>query len=165
MNDSIDAFIEQFQNEMIRQASETFGEVFCRRWQAPTHMGVIPDADVTAQLKGTCGDSMCIYLKFENDRVKSASFQTDGCGPSIVCGSLAAELSVGKSPEELLDISAENIIAHLGTLPDEHRHCAFLAVATVHRAVDRYMIRQLEPKLNIYNATLQEPESSESGSI
>jgi len=165
MSDSIDAFVEQFQAEMFKQSLETFGETFCRRWQEPTHMGILPDADASAQLKGNCGDSMCIYLKFENDRVTSASFQTDGCGPSIVCASLAAEMSVGKSPEELLDLSAEEVIAPLGTLPEEHKHCAFLAAATVHSAVDRYMIQQLEQKLNIDNATPQAAKPSKSEAI
>lgn len=158
MSDSIDAFVQQFQAELFKQSVETFGETFCRRWQNPTHMGTLPDADATAQLKGSCGDSMCIYLKFEDDRVTSASFQTDGCGPSIVCGSLAAELSVGRNPEELLDLSAEDIIARLGTLPEDHRHCAFLAAATVHSATDRYMIQQLDRKPDFDGPALQAPE-------
>jgi len=57
-------------------------------------------------------------------------------------GSIAAEISYGKSPEELLDISDEDILTNLGGLPKEDEHCAFLAAATLHEAVNSYMIKQ-----------------------
>jgi len=139
----IDAFIQKFQEEMLKQARETYGEVFFQRWQDPTHMGLMADADTASLLKGSCGDTMEIFLKFKNGCVENASFQTDGCAPSIVCGSYAAELSIGKSPEELLEISPETIINAIGRLPQESQHCAFLAAATVHSAVDKYMLKQI----------------------
>lgn len=143
MSDDIDAFVQKFQEEMLKQARETYGDVFFQRWQNPAYMGFMADADATSLLKGSCGDNMEIFLKFKNGHVEKASFQTDGCAPSIVCGSFAAELSIGKSPEELLDIRAETIIDKIGRLPKESQHCAFLAAATVHSAVDKYMIRQI----------------------
>ena len=143
MNDDIDSFVQRFQEEMLQQARETYGEDFFRRWQNPIYRGGMTGADATAHLKGSCGDSMEIYLKFKNGCVQNASFQTDGCAPSIVCGSVAAELSLGKSPEELLDINAQAIIHKIGKLPQEVEHCAFLAAATVHSAVDNYMRRQI----------------------
>lgn len=143
MSDDIDAFIQKFQEEMLKQARENYGDAFLHRWQKPLYMGILEDADVSSSLKGSCGDTIVISLKFENGSVKKASFQTDGCAPSIVCGSVAAELSMGKSPEELLEISAETIINTIGRLPQEVQHCAFLAAATVHSAVDKYMIKQI----------------------
>jgi nitrogen fixation NifU-like protein len=43
------------------------------------------DADAHARVTGQCGDSMEIYLKFENGRVKEASYFTDGCASSAIC--------------------------------------------------------------------------------
>jgi len=141
MSADIDSFIQKFQEEMLKQARETYGEIFFQRWQQPLFMGRLEDADVSSSLKGSCGDTIEIFLKFKNGLVENAQFQTDGCAPSIVCGSYAAELSLGKSPEELLEISAETIINKIGRLPQEVQHCAFLAAATVHSAVDKYMIK------------------------
>ena len=146
MTDDIDVFVQRLQEAMLEEAKENYGEVFFKRWQHPLYMGAMADADVSAQLTGQCGDTISIYLKFENGFVKNASFETDGCAPSIVCGSYAAELSIDKSPEELLDISVETITTQLGGLPEEVQHCAFLAAATIHGAVDKYMIRQIEEK-------------------
>jgi len=143
MSDDIDSFIQRFQEEMLKQARETYGEDFFRRWQNPILRGGMTDADAASYLKGSCGDSMGIYLKFKNGCVQNASFETDGCAPSIVCGSVAAELSVGKSLEELLDMDAQAIIHKIGKLPQEVEHCAFLAAAAVHSAVDNYMRRQI----------------------
>ncbi len=142
MVDDIDLLVQRFQEEMLQEARKTYGETFFARWQNPLYMGCMNDADATACLKGSCGDTMTIYLKFENNRVKDAAFQTDGCAPSIVCGSYAAELSFDKDPAALLDISAQNIIERLGYLPEAVQHCAFLAASTVHEAVNHYMRRK-----------------------
>jgi len=144
MSNDIDDFIQKFQEEMLEQARKTYGDVFFERWQNPAYMGFMADADTVSLLKGSCGDSMQIFLKFKNGLVEKASFQTDGCAPSIVCGSFAAELSMGKSPEELLDIHAGTIVDKIGILPQEVQHCAFLAAATVHSAVDKYMMKQVK---------------------
>lgn len=148
MSDDIDSFVQKFQEEMQKQARENYGEIFFHRWQQPLYMGILEGADVSSSLKGSCGDTIEIFLKFKNGFVTKALFQTDGCAPSIVCGSFAAELSMGKSPEELLEISAETIIDAIGRLPQEVQHCAFLAAATVHSAVDKYMIKQIRKDKN-----------------
>jgi nitrogen fixation NifU-like protein len=86
---------------------------------------------------------MQIFLKFQGDRVTEATFQTDGCGSSTVCGSFAAELALGRSPEELTEITGESILDILGGLPEEDRHCAFLAAGTLQEALDSYMKKQV----------------------
>ena len=84
---------------------------------------------------------MEIYLKFKDNRVSEASYFTDGCASSTVSGSFAAELALGKRPEELADISADQVLAAIGKLPEEDLHCTTLAARTIHAAVDDYMGR------------------------
>ena len=85
---------------------------------------------------------MEIYLKFENNLIKEALYQTDGCGSSNVCGSFAAEMSLGKSPDEMLSITGEEILSKLGGFPKEEEHCAYLAAETLQEALNDYMIKQ-----------------------
>jgi hypothetical protein len=92
----------------------------------------------------SCGDTMEVFLKFKNDRVQDASFQTDGCGNSAVCGSFAAEMAIGKTPDEMIEITGESILEFLGGFPKEDRHCAFLAAETLQEALNDYMIKQRE---------------------
>ena len=82
---------------------------------------------------------MEIFLKFENDMVKEASFKTDGCGSSVVCGSFAAELAHSRNPEEITDVTGELILSVIGGMPENERHCAFLASEALQQALDDYM--------------------------
>jgi nitrogen fixation protein NifU and related proteins len=143
MNDALDAFAKALQSDIDEETREEWGEVAFRRWKFPRFVGVLPDADGTGALRGDCGDQITIYLKFDGSRVAQAAFQTDGCGPSLVCGSFAAEMAVGKLPEEILDITGETILSVVGGLPRDHEHCAFLAAASLQAAVDDHMARQV----------------------
>jgi nitrogen fixation NifU-like protein len=73
--------------------------------------------------------------------VKEASFLTDGCGSSGVCGSFAAELALDKTPDEITNVTGEYILEVLGGLPEEDRRCAFLAAETLQSALEDYMKR------------------------
>jgi len=148
MTDSIDEFVLKFQSEILNEIKKTYGEKVYERWLNPLYMGSIKDPDGYARLKGRCEDTMEIFLVFEDDRVKQASFQTDGCGSSIVCGSYAAEMALGKSPDELLEVTAEAILEKLGGLPKEDEHCAFLAAEALHEALNGFMIKQAARKRN-----------------
>ena len=143
MSDKLDDFVNALQDQIFAETREAYGELGFQIWRHPRYRGAMEDADAHSRLTGTCGDSMQMYLKFEHGRVKAASFLTDGCGASTVCGSLAAELSMGKTPEELADIDGPLILKKLGTFPEEDRHCAFLAAETVQAALDNYMKKQI----------------------
>jgi nitrogen fixation NifU-like protein len=139
MVDEMDDFVKNLQTQIFNEARAEYGEVAFQRWLKPLYVGAMHDADGYGRVTGTCGDTMEIFLRFENDRVKDATFQTDGCGSSTVCGSFAAELAHGKGPEEITDITGERILAVLGGLPEEDRHCAFLASEALQEALDDYM--------------------------
>ena len=141
MAEALDAFVDQLQAQIFDEARQAFGEAGFQRWRNPLYRGPLADADVHARLKGPCGDTMEIFLTFKNDRVGDAAYMTDGCGASTVCGSFAAEMAIGKTPDELTDITGEAILDRLGAMPEEDRHCAFLAAATVQAALNRYMRR------------------------
>lgn len=138
MNDELDQFVQQLQHKIYEDTRAEFGEKVYNRWREPKYMERMDLPDGYARITGACGDTMEIFLKFENHRVAAASFLTDGCGPSAVCGSYAAELAKGRSPEELAGISGETILDVLGGLPEDYAHCAFLAAETLRRALRNY---------------------------
>lgn len=86
MGDNGDIFVQYLNKQIYEETKEAYGEIAHQRWQIPLHMGSMKDPDGYACLRGVCGDTMEIFLKFKNDRVKEASFQTDGCGASTVGG-------------------------------------------------------------------------------
>ena len=146
MSDKIDDFISQLQEQIYEETRTSLGEKGFERWLNPQYRGVINNPDGYARITGSCDDTMQIFLKFENENVTEATFQTDGCGSSTVCGSFAAELALGKNPDELAEITGDTILELLGRLPEEERHCAYLAAEALQAALDSYMIKSTNRK-------------------
>ncbi len=101
--------------------------------------GTIDQPDATAFVKGTCGDSMKLSLKFRDGVVADARHWTDGCRMSDACGAAAAKLALNKSPEDLADLDYRQIEEEVGVLPEEDRHCATLAAGCLHEALRVYL--------------------------
>lgn len=135
----IDAFVNQLQEKIFDEAREALGDKGFQRWRHPRYNGRLSSPDAHARLTGKCGDTMEIYLKFTADKVTEASYVTDGCASSAICGSFAAELAIGKNPDELTAITGDRVLEIIGKLPSEDRHCADLASETLQAALGNYM--------------------------
>jgi nitrogen fixation NifU-like protein len=137
----LDDFVNTLQEQIFSEAKEAYGEKGCGRWRHPRYQGRLANADAHAHARvtGQCGDSMEIYLKFEENHVKEASYFTDGCASSAICGSFAAELTLGKDPDAIADITGETVLKEIGRMPQSERHCADLAAAAVQEALNNYM--------------------------
>jgi nitrogen fixation NifU-like protein len=139
MSDEFDDFTRAMQTQIYEETRQVYGEIAFERWLKPLYVGVMDNADGYSRVTGSCGDTMEIFLKFQNDTVKEASFQTDGCGSSMICGSFAVEMALGKNPDELIEITGEKILEVLEKFPKEDQHCAFLAAEALQEALEDYM--------------------------
>lgn len=142
----LDAFLDNLQNEIFEEARQALGEKGFHRWRNPKFGGRMENPDGHGRVTGECGDTMEIFLKFEDNRVSHASYVTNGCASSAISGSFAAELTLGKDPDELTDITDEKVLETIGRLPEKDQHCAGLAARTVQEALNDYMIRQRDCK-------------------
>ena len=147
--DRLDEFVNDLQEKIFTDAKEAYGEKGFQRWRNPRYRGRMKDSDGWAQVTGPCGDTMEIYLKFENGRVKDASYFTDGCASSALSGSFAAQLAIGKDPDELTEITGEAVLKEIGRLPESDRHCASLAAETVQEALGDYLSGKKKPLKNV----------------
>jgi nitrogen fixation NifU-like protein len=146
MSNKFDDFIDRLQEQIYDEARTALGTEGFEKWLNPRNRGIIKNPDGYASITGTCGDTVQIFLKLENECVTEATFQTDGCGSSAVCGSFAAELALEKNPDELAEITGETILGLLGRLPEEERHCAYLAAETLQAALHSYMKKSINRK-------------------
>ncbi len=97
------------------------------------------DADSRATKTGDCGDTVTLYLKInEQDIIKEVSFVLDGCMHTNACCNSLAEMIEGQPVARCWDVRPEDIIQDLETLPQDHYHCAELAVGTMYLAVSQY---------------------------
>ncbi len=58
--------------------------------------------------------------------IDKATFQTFGCQTAIAVASVATETIRGKTADEALSLSGEELAAPLGSLPPMKIHCAQL---------------------------------------
>jgi len=77
--------------------------------------------------------------------IQDLSFDTDGCGSSLACGSMAACLANGKRVQEAAVLRQEDILAALNGFPPESGHCALLAANTLRAACADYFSRLDSP--------------------
>jgi nitrogen fixation NifU-like protein len=85
-----------------------------------------------------CGDVMTIYIKVEEDRISDIRFKTFGCGAAIATTSMTTELAKGKTLDEALKITREQVAEELGGLPPVKMHCSNLAADALHEAINDY---------------------------
>ena len=142
MNDNFDSLVDKLQEQIFDEAKEAFGDKGFNRWRKPKYNGRMRDCDASASLKGECGDTMEIFLKFAADRVQSASYFTNGCASSSICGSFTAEMAIGKDPDELTKITGDAVLKKIGKFPKDDKHCAFLAAETLQEALHFYMTHE-----------------------
>ncbi|MBN1272695.1 MAG: iron-sulfur cluster assembly scaffold protein [Candidatus Aminicenantes bacterium] len=137
---NIDKFAQSLQTQILEQLKKQYTKEVIDRWQNPHNFRRMENPDGQASAKGSCGDTMEMFVKIKNDRIVDCSFQTDGCGTTIACGSAATDLAMNKSFTEALGtVSAGEILKILGGLPPADVHCAQLAAEAMRRALADYL--------------------------
>ncbi len=129
-------WVAALQQALIEREQELFSATVLQEARQPQNMGVMLDPDGHAALLGPCGDTMEIFLRLQDARIARATFMTDGCGPTVACGSMLTKMARGRSVEEAAAIEAADLIIALDGLPPEHVHCATLAVHTLHKSME-----------------------------
>ncbi|MDY0270060.1 iron-sulfur cluster assembly scaffold protein [Trichloromonas sp.] len=106
----------------------------------PRNVGIIEDANVVVQVGDpNCGDGLLIFLKIEDDRITDMKYKIYGCGAAIATSSMASEMAIGKSLDEVLvEVTEENIAAALDGLPDAKMHCSNLAASALRAGIAQY---------------------------
>jgi nitrogen fixation NifU-like protein len=85
-----------------------------------------------------CGDSLTIYIKVKDNRIADIKFLIFGCAAAIATSSMTTVLAKGKTLEEALKITEQDIIEALGGLPKIKYHCSNLGVTALRKAIQDY---------------------------
>lgn len=108
----------------------------------PRNVGDLPEADGVGEVGAVaCGDVLRLSIRVRDGRIAEAHFRAYGCGTAIACGSVTTELILGRTPEEALKFSNEEVSQALGGLPPAKAHCPVLAEEAVRAAVRDYLER------------------------
>src|SRR5438128_7104165 len=106
----------------------------------PRNLGEMENADAIGTVGSPdCGDMLRMWVKFkeENGRkvIDRATFQTFGCQTAIAVASVATEMLAGKTVDEAMSMSGEELAAPLGPLPPVKIHCAQLVESALRSAL------------------------------
>jgi nitrogen fixation NifU-like protein len=108
----------------------------------PRNMGDLKDADGVGEVgAAACGDIMKISLKIKDGRIEDARFKTFGCGSAIASSSMATELIKGRTIDEAMSFSNQEVVDALGGLPPVKIHCSVLAEEALKAALEDYVKR------------------------
>jgi nitrogen fixation NifU-like protein len=118
---------------------EEFSDIALDHFMCPRNMGTI-DSPNGEGYNGdpSCGDYIEIFIRVENNIIEDIGFLVFGCGGAIATGSMTMVLSKGKTLEEALKITEEDIIEALGGLPENKKHCSNLGVQALRNAIQDY---------------------------
>jgi nitrogen fixation NifU-like protein len=116
-----------------------YSEKVLDHFKHPRNVGELEDADAEGTVGNpVCGDMMTMYIKVEDDRIDDIKFKTFGCGAAIATSSMTTELAKGKTLDEALEISRQDVADALDGLPPVKMHCSNLAADALHEAIKSY---------------------------
>jgi nitrogen fixation NifU-like protein len=124
-----------------------YSEKVLDHFKNPRNVGELKDADAEGSVGNpVCGDMMTIYIKVKDDRIEDIKFKTFGCGAAIATSSMTTELAKGKTLEEAMEITRQDVAEALDGLPPVKMHCSNLAADALHEAIKNYKEKEKEEK-------------------
>jgi len=117
-------------------------------FQNPHNQGVIDNADGVGEVGNMkCGDVMKIYIKVEKNEkgqeiLDDVKFETLGCAAAIAASSALTDLAIGKTFNEAMKITKDDIVSQLGEVPPIKYHCSILAEEGLKKAISEYQGRE-----------------------
>lgn len=116
-----------------------YNEKVIREFSDPQNVGELKNANGIGTVgNASCGDIMKLFLRVENDIIIDVSFKTFGCAAAIATASTATRLIKGKSLDDALKVTNQDVVDELGGLPSQKVHCSVLAQEAIVAAIEDY---------------------------
>ena len=116
-----------------------YNETVMDHFSNPRNVGVIEDADAVGEVGSpSCGDTTKVFLKVKDGKIVDIKFQTLGCAAAIASSSMLTEMAKGKTLEEAMKITRDEVAESLGGLPEKKLHCSNLAADALRKAIENY---------------------------
>ncbi len=145
----------RYSNQSINDSrlAQLYSQTVLRHMLVPRNWGITSHSDGQARITGPCGDTMEISLQIKDDTIIKCTFDTDGCGATVACGSIITEMATGKTLSQARRIDQKAILNYCGGLPEKNEHCALLAAQTLQQAIDDHSQNLRAPWKKLYRTS------------
>lgn len=137
---------------MMTVPSGPYSKLVLKHFKNPHNMGRMKTPDGIGKVGNPiCGDVMWLYIKVKEDKktkkkkISDIKFETFGCVAAISTSSMITDLAKGKTLEEAMKISREDVAKSLGGLPPIKIHCSVLASDALNEAIFDYYSKNKLP--------------------
>ena len=127
----------------------------------PRNSGQLPDPDGHSEVGSPqCGDAMTLDIRVDDhDRISEIRFMTFGCAGAIAAASALTEIAKGRSLDDALAISNDQIVEYLGGMPEEKYHCSVMGHEALEEAITNFRKRQGSVKARLQSILDDPPEA------
>ncbi len=116
-----------------------YSEKVMEMFRNPKNMGEIENPDGIGRVGNPkCGDLMELYIKVKDDIITDVKFKTFGCAAAIATSSMITEMAKGKTLDQALKITRQDVADELEGLPPIKMHCSNLAADALKAAIEDY---------------------------
>ncbi len=103
------------------------------------NVGKLENPTVATTFLGSCGDLIKLYLKInEQNIIEDAKFYYLGCPGSASSASAMTMLLKGRTIQQAIKITGDDILRELGGLPKSKLDCTTLSIKTLRKAIAEY---------------------------
>ena len=118
----------------------SYNETVIDHFMNPRNVGLIGDPDGHAVVGDpTCGDYIEVCIRVEGKRIIDFKFLVSGCPAAIATSSIATELAIGRTIQEAMALTDNDVIAAAVGIPARKAHCSLLAIRGLHQAIQDYL--------------------------
>ena len=125
-----------------------YTETVIEHFRNPHNMGKLEDYSAIGKVGNiVCGDVMWLYIKVEPDEqlrdiITDISWETFGCTAAIATSSMVSDLAKGKTTDEAIALTNQDVAKELGGLPPVKMHCSALAADALNEAIYAYLSQE-----------------------
>jgi nitrogen fixation NifU-like protein len=117
-----------------------YSAIIDEHYQEPRNFGKIenPDKQIM-ETNPTCGDTIAMYVKIGDGKIKDIKYVAKGCLISVAAASILSENVEGKSIEEIKKMDKQDILRNLGLkLGPAREKCALLSYDALIKMIRDY---------------------------
>jgi nitrogen fixation NifU-like protein len=125
-----------------------YTERVIEHFRNPHNMGKLEDYSAIGKVGNiVCGDVMWLYIKVERDDddrdvITDISWETFGCTAAIATSSMVSDLAKGRTIDEAITLTNQDVAKELGGLPPVKMHCSALAADALNEAIYAYLSQE-----------------------